>query len=112
MTSAPIPLKIGLHTKSRILELAYSETESYQLSSEYLRVYSPSAEVRGHGAGHEVLQTGKIDVTIDSIHPVGNYAIQPFLVTVTIVVFIPGVIYTNLVAIKKLNGRSISNSIA
>jgi len=78
MTSAPIPLKIGLHTKSRILELAYSETESYQLSSEYLRVYSPSAEVRGHGAGHEVLQTGKIDVTIDSIHPVGNYAIQPF----------------------------------
>ena len=78
MMNAPKPLKIELHTKSQTLELVYSDTESYQLSGEYLRVYSPSAEVKGHGPGQGVLQTGKIDVTINLIQLVGNYAIQLF----------------------------------
>lgn len=78
MMNTPQPLKIVLHTKSQILELVYSDTETYQLSGEYLRVYSPSAEVKGHGPGQDVLQTGKIDVTINLIQPVGYYAIQLF----------------------------------
>lgn len=74
--NAPIPSGIELHRRSRILELVYAGDERYQLSCEYLRVYSPSAEVQGHGAGQEVLQTGKINVGIDAILPVGNYALQ------------------------------------
>lgn len=76
MTETAIPTDIQLHTQSKILELSYGGTESYQLSCEYLRVYSPSAEVKGHGPGQEVLQVGKINVSITEIHPVGNYAIQ------------------------------------
>ncbi len=71
-----VPTGITLHRKSRSLELAYADTTSYQLSCEYLRVYSPSAEVRGHGRGQEVLQTGKSGVGISAIKPVGNYALQ------------------------------------
>lgn len=74
--NAPIPTGIELHKATKVLDLVYSETERYALSCEYLRVYSPSAEVRGHGPGQEVLQTGKINVTINAIHPVGNYALQ------------------------------------
>ena len=74
--TAPIPCDIKLHTQSKSLELIYSDAERYQLSCEYLRVYSPSAEVRGHGPGQEVLQTGKIHITIDAINPTGNYALQ------------------------------------
>lgn len=74
--NAPIPVDIKLHQKSKMLELVYSESEGYQLSCEFLRVLSPSAEVRGHGAGQETLQTGKIHVSITNIVPVGNYAIQ------------------------------------
>jgi DUF971 family protein len=74
--TAPVPTGIELHQATKMLDLVYSETERYQLSCEYLRVYSPSAEVRGHGPGQEVLQTGKINVTINAIHPVGNYALQ------------------------------------
>lgn len=70
------PSKIHLHKHSRELELAYASGESFRLPSEYLRVHSPSAEVRGHGKGQEVLQTGKKYVNIDAINPVGNYAIQ------------------------------------
>jgi DUF971 family protein len=70
------PLNIKLHSKSRTLELEYEDGESYSLSCEYLRVYSPSAEVKGHGPGQEVLQTGKINVGIAAIKPVGNYALQ------------------------------------
>jgi len=70
------PLGIKLHKRSRELELEYPEGERYSLSCEYLRVYSPSAEVRGHGAGQEVLQTGKLKVGIDAIKPVGRYAVQ------------------------------------
>ena len=70
------PLGIKLHKRSRQLELEYEDGESYSLPCEYLRVYSPSAEVRGHGAGQEVLQTGKLKVGIDAIKPVGRYAVQ------------------------------------
>jgi DUF971 family protein len=70
------PVGIRLHAKSRELELEYADGEKYSLSCEYLRVYSPSAEVRGHGPGQEVLQTGKINVGISAIKPVGNYALQ------------------------------------
>ena len=71
-----IPADIRLHRKSRVLELEYEGGERYSLSCEYLRVYSPSAEVRGHGPGQEVLQTGKLNVNISAIKPVGNYALQ------------------------------------
>jgi DUF971 family protein len=73
---APLPTGIELHRKSKLLELRYPQGERYELSCEYLRVYSPSAEVRGHGEGQEVLQVGKINVTITAIEPVGNYALQ------------------------------------
>jgi len=71
-----VPVAIRLHQASRLLELSYADGEHYSLSCEYLRVYSPSAEVRGHGAGQETLQTGKRLVTIDRIETVGNYALQ------------------------------------
>ncbi len=71
-----VPSGIKLHTRSRELELNYSGGDSYRLSCEYLRVYSPSAEVRGHGPGQETLQTGKLKVAISEIKPVGNYALQ------------------------------------
>ncbi len=74
--SAPVPVDIKLHQNSKMLELVYSDDEQYQLSCEFLRVLSPSAEVRGHGEGQEKLQSGKINVSIKSIVPVGNYAIQ------------------------------------
>lgn len=70
------PTGIQLHARSRQLELEYADGGRYQLSCEYLRVYSPSAEVLGHGPGQEVLQIGKINVGIESIRPVGNYALQ------------------------------------
>jgi DUF971 family protein len=73
---APLPTGIDLHRQSKTLELHYASGEHYRLSCEYLRVYSPSAEVRGHGEGQEVLQVGKINVAITAIQPVGNYAIQ------------------------------------
>ncbi|WP_372864546.1 gamma-butyrobetaine hydroxylase-like domain-containing protein [Spongiibacter sp.] len=70
------PQHIKLHRKSRELELIYSDGAQHRLSCEFLRVYSPSAEVRGHGRGQEVLQTGKKFVDINDIIPVGNYALQ------------------------------------
>jgi DUF971 family protein len=73
----PVPSGITLHTQSRVLELKYADGSSYRLPFELLRVYSPSAEVRGHGAGQETLQTGKREVTITRIDAVGHYAIQP-----------------------------------
>ena len=77
MTQNPsIPSNIQLHQLSRTLELEYEASERYELSCEYLRVYSPSAEVRGHGPGQEVLQVGKKHVAITKIKPVGNYALQ------------------------------------
>lgn len=71
-----VPTDIKLHKKSAMLELKYSDGDHLQLSAEFLRVHSPSAEVRGHGKGQEVLQTGKRDVKLVNIEPVGNYAIK------------------------------------
>ncbi|MBA4142359.1 MAG: DUF971 domain-containing protein [Nitrosospira sp.] len=72
----PSPREIKLRQKSRLLEISFGDGKSFQFPFEFLRVYSPSAEVRGHGPGQEVLQTGKKDVNIHHIEPVGNYAIQ------------------------------------
>jgi DUF971 family protein len=76
MSKEQRPTAINLHRKSRELELSYAGGENYRLPCEYLRVYSPSAEVRGHGPGQEVLQTGKLKVGISDIKPVGHYALQ------------------------------------
>jgi DUF971 family protein len=76
-SNAPTPTAITLHQKSRVLEIAFSDGRRFELPYEFLRVYSPSAEVRGHGPGQEVLQTGKQDVDILSLEPVGSYAVQP-----------------------------------
>jgi DUF971 family protein len=76
--NTPIPTEVNLHQKSCILELTFNDDEHFKLTCEYLRVYSPSAEVRGHGVGQETLQVGKADVNIEKIEPVGNYAIQLF----------------------------------
>jgi DUF971 family protein len=75
--SAPIPTEIKLHQKSRRMEIEFSDGKRFELPFEFLRVYSPSAEVRGHGPGQEVLQTGKQEVGIVSLEPVGSYAVQP-----------------------------------
>jgi DUF971 family protein len=75
--TTPTPTEIKLHQASRVLELAFSDGATFRLPYELLRVYSPSAEVRGHGPGQEVLQAGKRDVTIKEVEPVGNYAIRP-----------------------------------
>ncbi len=76
MSEPPKPTSIQLHSRSRQLELGYESGQQHSLSCEYLRVYSPSAEVLGHGPGQEVLQTGKLKVGIKAIKPVGNYALQ------------------------------------
>jgi DUF971 family protein len=75
--NAPVPVEITLHRKSRVLELAYEDGRRFRLPFEFLRVHSPSAEVRGHGPGQEVLQAGKKDVDITALEPVGAYAVQP-----------------------------------
>jgi DUF971 family protein len=72
-----VPTTITLHQKSRVLEIAFADGKSFRLPYELLRVYSPSAEVKGHGPGQEVLQTGKRSVEIRSLEPVGSYAVQP-----------------------------------
>ena len=73
----PHPTEIKLHQASRRLEISFSDGARFDLPYEFLRVYSPSAEVRGHGPGQETLQTGKRDVGIRSVEPVGHYAIRP-----------------------------------
>lgn len=75
--TAPAPTEIKLHQQSRILEVAFEDGARFELPCEFLRVYSPSAEVRGHGPDQEVLQLGKQDVSITEIRPVGNYGICP-----------------------------------
>ncbi len=75
MAEHAIPSEITLHKQSRSLGLSYGD-QHYKLSAEYLRVFSPSAEVRGHGPGQEVLQVGKENVGINQIEPVGHYAIK------------------------------------
>ncbi len=73
---APVPTEITYHRNSKMLDVVFSTGERFELSAEYLRVYSPSAEVRGHGPGQEVLQVGKENVAIDRIEQVGNYAVR------------------------------------
>ncbi len=75
--SAPIPIDITLHGKSKELALDYGDGKQFRLSFEMLRVESPSAEVKGHGPGQETLQLGKQDVTIQELEPVGNYGVKP-----------------------------------
>ena len=77
MAKGPRPTEITLHQHSNVLEVAFDDGSHFSMPVEYLRVYSPSAEVRGHGPGQEVLQVGKSKVEIRSLEPVGSYAVQP-----------------------------------
>ena len=72
----PQPTAITVHRKSRVLEVGFDDGGTFRLSFEFLRVHSPSAEVRGHGPGQEVLQSGKREVDIERVEPVGSYAVQ------------------------------------
>jgi len=74
--STPAPTEVKLHQKSQVLEISFDDGQTFRLPSEFLRVHSPSAEVRGHGPGQEVLQVGKKDVQILAVEPVGSYALQ------------------------------------
>jgi DUF971 family protein len=76
-SNPPNPVELTVHKQSRLLQVAFDSGEAFALPFEFLRVHSPSAEVRGHGAGQEVLQTGKREVLVTALEPVGNYAIQP-----------------------------------
>ncbi|HET7865269.1 MAG TPA: DUF971 domain-containing protein [Burkholderiaceae bacterium] len=75
--TTPRPTALTVHQQSRVLEIAFDDGAAFRLPFELLRVYSPSAEVQGHGPGQEVLQTGKRDVQITALEPVGHYAVQP-----------------------------------
>ena len=72
-----IPTEIKLHQQSRVMEITFDNGRRFELSYEYLRAYSPSAEVRGHGPGQEVLQVGKTNVGIQELEPIGRYAVRP-----------------------------------
>lgn len=74
---APTPQALTVHGQSRVLEVSFSDGAAFSIPFELMRVYSPSAEVQGHGAGQEVLQSGKRQVELDALDPVGNYAVQP-----------------------------------
>jgi len=76
-TGAPSPQDITVHSQSRVLEISFSDGAKFRIPFELMRVYSPSAEVQGHGPGQETLQTGKRDVELNTLEPVGNYAVQP-----------------------------------
>ena len=75
-SNTPRPIDIRLHQASKLLEIHFDNNTECMLACEFLRVYSPSAEVRGHGIGQETLQIGKEDVNISAIEPVGNYAVK------------------------------------
>ena len=75
--TTPTPQDITVHSQSRVLEISFSDGSQFRIPFELMRVYSPSAEVQGHGPGQEVLQTGKREVDIVDLVPVGNYAVQP-----------------------------------
>ena len=74
---APTPQSITVHHKSKVLEVGFSDGASFRIPFELMRIYSPSAEVQGHGPGEEVLQTGKREVGLLELEPVGNYAVKP-----------------------------------
>lgn len=77
MAATPLPTSLTLHQLSRELEVSFDDGATFRIPCELLRVYSPSAEVQGHGPGQEVLQTGKREVGIDGLEAVGHYAVQP-----------------------------------
>jgi len=74
---APTPQSITVHGQSRVLEIGFSDGATFRIPFELMRIYSPSAEVQGHGPGQEILQTGKREVELVDLKPVGNYAVQP-----------------------------------
>lgn len=76
-TGSPTPTALTVHSQSRILEIEFSDGAQFKIPFELMRVYSPSAEVQGHGPGQEVLQTGKREVNLVELEPVGNYAVKP-----------------------------------
>ncbi|MBU0589359.1 MAG: DUF971 domain-containing protein [Gammaproteobacteria bacterium] len=76
-SGAPTPQALTVHGQSRVLEVSFSDGATFRIPFELMRVYSPSAEVQGHGPGQEVLQTGKREVELSALQPVGNYAVQP-----------------------------------
>jgi DUF971 family protein len=76
-SDTPTPVALTVHGQSRVLEVAFSDGAGFRIPFELMRIYSPSAEVQGHGPGQEVLQTGKRNVELESLEPVGNYAVQP-----------------------------------
>ena len=73
----PIPSALTVHSRSRVLEIAFSDGAEFKIPFELMRVYSPSAEVQGHGPGQDVLQTGKREVNLVELEPIGNYAVKP-----------------------------------
>ena len=76
-SGAPTPQDLTVHSQSKVLEVSFSDGARFRIPFELMRVYSPSAEVQGHGPGQEVLQTGKREVGLSSLEPIGNYAVQP-----------------------------------
>lgn len=76
-SGSPTPQDLTVHGQSRVLEVSFSDGATFRIPFELMRVYSPSAEVQGHGPGQEVLQTGKREVDLVGLEPVGNYAVQP-----------------------------------
>ena len=93
-----------------MLEISFADGNTFRLPCEFLRVYSPSAEVRGHGPGQEVLQVGKKDVEITHIEPVGTYAIQPTFPMATVPAFIRGIFSTTTDSARKKCGGSTSSA--
>jgi DUF971 family protein len=76
-SGAPTPQALTVHSQSKVLEVSFSDGAQFRIPFELMRIYSPSAEVQGHGPGQEILQTGKRDVDLAGLEPVGNYAVQP-----------------------------------
>ena len=74
---SPTPTALTVHSQSRILEIAFSDGAQFRIPFELMRIYSPSAEVQGHGPGQEILQTGKREVNMVELEPIGNYAVKP-----------------------------------
>jgi DUF971 family protein len=74
---SPTPQSLTVHGQSRVLEISFSDGAHFRIPFELMRIYSPSAEVQGHGPGQEILQTGKREVGLTTLEPIGNYAVQP-----------------------------------
>ena len=74
---SPTPVALTVHSQSRLLEVVFSDGAAFRIPFELMRIYSPSAEVQGHGPGQEILQTGKREVNVIELEPIGNYAVKP-----------------------------------